>query len=390
MTGALDGMHVVDLTNGFAGNSCTKLLADLGADVIKVESPGKGEFTRTLVPWVFQTFNRNKRSFAVNLRSEEGVELVYRLLERSDIFVQSLRPGAAESLGLGHDEVTRRNPRLIHASLSGFGCTGPSSHRKGVDVVIQAESGLSTIQGKMLTNTSFVDASAGLHLLAGLLASVIKRERTGVVDHVTVNLLDSALYLESVPMAEYSVTGHVLDPSAYVKRFPTVSVFSAADGPLFLAAYWDSQWQQLCALLDRPDLVTDERFRTLDDRRANVTALRSEMDREFGRRPRKEWVAELDKLAIMAGSANTFADVLADDQVRINDSFETLTMSDGREASFVRPAVRFAGCPWAPSSAAPRVGEHTAQVLAHLGVEPAEMARLADAGVIGSAEGPVS
>src|SRR5258706_7313112 len=103
-------MHVVDLTNGFAGSSCTKLLADLGADVIKVESPGTGEFTRTLVPWVFQTFNRNKRSFAVDLRSEEGVELVYRLLERSDIFVQSLRPGAAESLGPGRDEVTRRNP----------------------------------------------------------------------------------------------------------------------------------------------------------------------------------------------------------------------------------------------------------------------------------------
>ncbi len=226
VSNALDGFRVIDLSNGLAGNSCTKLLADLGAEVIKLENPGRGDFTRTLVPWVFETFNRNKRSFAVDLRRAEGRDLALRLIRTADVFIQTLHPDAAESMGLGRGAVTACNPRIIHVSLSAFGATGPSSRRKAVDVVIQAESGLSTIQGQIMTNGSFIDATAGLHLLSGILSALMKRERTGEVDHVTVNLLDAALYMESVPFAEFSVTGSVIDPRAYVRRFPTVSVLA--------------------------------------------------------------------------------------------------------------------------------------------------------------------
>jgi CoA:oxalate CoA-transferase len=382
MSKALAGARVVDLTNGFAGNSCAKLLADLGAEVIKVENPGKGDFTRTLVPWVFQTFNRNKRSFAVDARHDDGRELVYRLIETADVFVQSLRPGAAESMGLGRDAVTACNPRIIYASLSGFGHTGPSSRRKAVDVVMQSESGLASIQGRVLVNTSFIDATAGLQLLAGILAALGKRDRTGQVDHVTVSLLDSALYLESVPLAEYSVTGKTIDPAAYVRRFPTVGVFDAADGPFFLAAYWDTQWEQLCALTGRTDLAADSRYRTAPDRSANATGLRADLSAEFRRRPRDEWIRALGDLEIMAACVNSFADVLTDAQVQANDSFERLQLADGRDVTFVRPAFRF-GEQWQQSSPAPAIGADTAALLARLGVSEEDRRRLQAEGVVG-------
>ena len=381
MPDALTGVRVVDLTNGFAGNSCAKLLADLGADVIKVESPGKGDFTRTLVPWVFQTFNRNKRSFAVDARHDDGRELIHRLIETADVFVQSLRPGAAESLGLGRDAVIACNPRIVHASLSGFGSIGPSSRRRGVDVVMQSESGLASVQGQVLTNTSFIDATAGLQLLAGILAALMKRDRTGEVDHVTVNLLDSALYLESVPLAEYSVTGKTIDPAAYVRRFPTVGVFDAADGTFFLAAYWDTQWEQLCTLIGRRDLAVDERYRTAPDRSANAIGLRADLSAEFRRRPRDEWIGALEDLQIMSAPVNSFADVLADAQVQANGSLECLHLADGRDVTFVRPAFRF-GEQWKQSSPAPAIGADTAAVLADLGVSDADCQRMQAAGVV--------
>jgi CoA:oxalate CoA-transferase len=382
VSNALDGFRVIDLSNGLAGNSCTKLLADLGAEVIKLESPGRGDFTRTLVPWVFETFNRNKRSFAVDLRRAEGRDLALRLIRTSDVFIQTLHPGAAESMGLGRDAVTACNPRIIHVSLSAFGPTGPSSRRKAVDVVIQAESGLSTIQGQIMTNGSFIDATAGLHLLSGILSALLKRERTGEVDHVTVNLLDAALYMESVPFAEFSVTGNVIDPRAYVRRFPTVSVFEAADGPFFLGAYWDDQWERLCSLVGRPELATDARFATKEGRSENVAELRAELTTAFGSRPRADWVRDFNERDIMAGTVNSFADLAGDEQVRVNDSFERVRIRDGREATFVRPAFRF-GEQWKQSAPAPDIGSDTDALLSGLGVTGDERQRLVTAGVVG-------
>jgi CoA:oxalate CoA-transferase len=381
VSNALDGFRVIDLSNGLAGNSCTKLLADLGAEVIKLESPGKGDFTRTLVPWVFETFNRNKRSFAVDLRSAAGRDLALRLIRTADVFIQTLHPDAAESMGLGRDAVIACNPRIIHASLSAFGATGPSSRRKAVDVVIQVESGLSTIQGQIMTNGSFIDATAGLHLLSGILSALMKRERTGEVDRVTVNLLDAALYLESVPFAEFSVTGKMIDPRAYIRRFPTVSVFDAADGPFFLGAYWDDQWGRLCSLVARPDLAADERFATKGARSENVAALRDELTTAFRKRPRADWVRELNERDIMAGTVNSFANLAVDEQVRVNDSFERVRIRDGREAAFVRPAFRF-GEQWKQSAPAPDIGSDTSALLSELGFSGDERQSLIAAGVV--------
>jgi CoA:oxalate CoA-transferase len=383
MEAALEGIRVLDMANGVAGSSSTKLLADLGAEVVKVESPGKGEFTRSLVPWAFQSFNREKRSVAVDIHQPEGRDLILRLAAASDVFVQSLRPGLLESVGLSREALTAANPRLIHASVSAWGPEGPKSHRKGVDAVVQAESGLASIQGKVLANGSFVDASAGLAMAYAILGALFKRERTGVVDHVTVNLLDTGVYLAQAPTLENSVTGYQFEPEAYALRFPTVRVFEAADGPFFAAAYRDPEWRILCDVVGATELLDDERFATTESRAEHLDELEEQLGDRMAKRPRDEWVVALGDRGVMAGVVRNQGEVVADEQVIFNQSLEQVQMADGRVGQFARPPYRYVDRALAPSRPAPTVGADTADVLGGiLGLDEEEQDRLAEAGVV--------
>jgi len=383
MEAALEGIRVLDMTNGVAGSSSTKLLADLGADVVKVESPGKGEFTRSLVPWVFQTFNREKRSVAIDIHRPEGRDLVLRLAAASDVFVQSMRPGLLEGVGLGRDALTAANPRLIHASISAWGPAGPKSRRKGVDAVVQAESGLASIQGKVLGNGSFVDASAGLSMAYAILGALFTRERTGVVDHVTVNLLDTGVYLAQAPTLEHSVTGYQFAPAAYAQRFPTVRVFEAADGPFFVAAYRDPEWRILCEVSGSTELLTDERFATTESRAAHLDELGKLLGDRLARRPREEWVAALGDRGVMAGVVRNQGEVVEDEQVIFNQTLEQVEMADGRVGQFARPPYRYIDRPLPVSRPAPTVGADTADVLGDvLGLDGEDRDRLVQAGIV--------
>jgi CoA:oxalate CoA-transferase len=383
MAAALDGIRVLDMTNGVAGSSSTKLLADLGADVVKVESPGKGEFTRSLVPWVFQSFNREKRSVAIDIHRPEGRDLVLRLAAASDVFVQSMRPGLLEGVGLGRDALTAANPRLIHASLSAWGPAGPKSRRKGVDAVVQAESGLASIQGKVQGNGSFVDASAGLSMGFAILGALFARERTGVVDHVTVNLLDTGVYLAQAPTLEHSVTGYQFAPAAYAQRFPTVSVFEAADGPFFVAAYRDPEWRILCEVSGTTELLADERFATTEARAAHLDELGKLLGDRLVRRPREEWVAALGDRGVMAGVVRNQGEVVVDEQVIFNQTLEQVEMADGRVGQFARPPYRYIDRPLPVSRPAPTVGADTPDVLGEiLGLDAEDRDRLVEAGIV--------
>jgi CoA:oxalate CoA-transferase len=362
----LEGVRVVDLTNGLAGTSATKLLASLGAEVIKIEKPDGGDMTRSLVPWVFEAFNGGKSSLVVDLQQKDGQETVRRLAASSDVLVQSMRPGALEELGLGRSDLAAVNPRLIYASFSAFGSSGPSSHRRGVDSVMQAESGLASVQGRVVDNVSPIDAAGGLAFSHGILAALMLRERTGVVEHVEVNLLDTAIYLQSAPYAEFSVTGSTFDQQTFDQTFPMVGTFEASDGPLYIAAYWQRDWATICALLDRPDLVEDPRFCDPQARAANRHAMRDEVSSALQSRPRREVVMELERHGILAGEARSFADVLADEQVQHNATFETIQLASGRMASIPRPPFQFAGRPAPALGAAPPLGAHTDAILASL------------------------
>ena len=365
-TAPLAGFRVLDLTNGLAGTSCTKLLSAYGADVIKIENPDGGDMTRNLVPWVFETCNGGKRSLTVDLRDKSGQDIVRQLAESSDVLVQSMRPGALKEIGLGRADLTAANPRLIYASFSAFGSSGPSSHRRGVDAVVQAESGLAEIAGRVMDNISVIDAAGGLALAQGILAALMLRERSGITEHVEVNLLDTAVYLQAALYTEFSATGGTLDQDSFDEIFPTVGTFDAADGPLYIAAYWQRDWATICDLLGRPELVEDARFGDAASRSANSSALREAINAELKKRPRREWVGDLERLGILAGERRSYAEVLADEQVQHNETFESVQLADEKTVSIPRSPIRLGGRPQPGLGAAPALGQDTDSILLSL------------------------
>ena len=365
-TAPLAGFRVLDLTNGLAGTSCTKLLSAYGADVIKIENPDGGDMTRNLVPWVFETCNGGKRSLTVDLRDKSGQDIVRQLAESSDVLVQSMRPGALEEIGLGRADLTAANPRLIYASFSAFGSSGPSSHRRGVDAIVQAESGLAEIAGRVMDNISVIDAAGGLALAQGILAALMLRERSGITEHVEVNLLDTAVYLQAALYTEFSATGGTLDQDSFDEIFPTVGTFDAEDGPLYIAAYWQRDWATICDLLGRPELVEDARFCDAASRSANSSALREVINGELRKRPRREWVGDLERRGILAGERRSYAEVLADEQVQHNETFESVQLADEKTVSIPRSPIRLGGRPQPGLGAAPALGQDTDSILLSL------------------------
>jgi crotonobetainyl-CoA:carnitine CoA-transferase CaiB-like acyl-CoA transferase len=378
----LAGVRVLDLTNALAASSATKILADLGAEVIKIENPAGGDYTRALMPYIFESHNRNKRSFAVDLKHPEGVALVKQVATTCDVLVQSMRPGAAREVGLSAEDLAVVNPNLIYASFSAFGPTGPDAHRRGVDGVAQAESGLASLQNGVLGGTSFVDTTAGLALSQAILIALMKRDRFGVVEPVDVCLLDTAVYMQAAPIAEFSVEGVVVDQKGYPSRYALAGVYEAADGPFFMAPYWERDWQALCAILGRTDLRTHARFADRAARGEHVVELRELLGKEFARRPRLEWLAELEGDGVLAGIVRSYADVLDDPQLRANQALEQHVLTDGRTAVFPRAPFRFAGQPLESTRSAPELGADTAGLLAEIGVDTARVDHLYEAGVI--------
>jgi crotonobetainyl-CoA:carnitine CoA-transferase CaiB-like acyl-CoA transferase len=378
----LAGVRVLDLTSALAGPSATKILADLGAEVIKIENPVGGDYTRTLMPYIFESHNRNKRSVAVDLKQPEGVDLVKRIAATCDVLVESMRPGAARDAGLGPDDLAAINPRLIYASFSAFGSSGPNAHRRGVDGVAQAESGLGALQNGILGNTSFVDTTAGLALSQAILIAVMKRERFGVVEPVEVSLLDTAVYMQAAPIAEFSVDGVLVDQQAFPARHPAAGIYRAADGPMYVTPYWDRDWRAVCEVLAREDLLSDTRFADRPSRSRNVIELKEILQKELSRRSRSEWLPALEARGVLAGALRSYPEVLAEPQLAVNKTLERHVLTDGRTAVFVRAPFRFAGEPLTTDEAAPQLGAATDEVLDELGVESAERRALYDAGVV--------
>jgi CoA:oxalate CoA-transferase len=342
VAGPLSGVLVVDLTRVLAGPYCTMVLADLGARVIKVEIPGRGDDARAIGPFLdgrsayFMSLNRGKESIALDLEEAEDRDIFERLLERADVLVENFRPGAMERLGYGWNELHARFPRLIAASTSGFGQTGPYAERPAYDVVAQAMGGVMSITGQpggkpTRVGTSIGDIAGGLFTAIGIQAALVDRQRSETGQRVDVSLLDSQVAILENAIARYSVTGEV--PGPIGSRHPSIAPFDAyatQDGFVVIAAGNDELFAKLCEAIGAPEWVDDERFRTNEQRNQNADALKALIETALAKRTAAEWLEVLQRERLPCGPLNDIAQLIADPQIISRNMVVSTDTESGR------------------------------------------------------------
>jgi len=376
-----------------AGPYCTWILGGLGADVIKVEMPGRGDFTRGVAPFLdgqsiyFMSVNRNKRSLTLNLKTDPGKALFRRLVETADVLVENNRPGVMARLGFDYGRLAALNPRLVYASVSGFGQTGPYHGKPAFDVVVQALSGMMSVTGESdrppaRVGASIGDIGASLFAAVGVLAALQERSRTGRGTYVDVAMLDCQLALLENAVARFLNAGDL--PRRLGSRHPLIAPFQAfptSDEPLVVCVDTEEQWSRLCQVLERPDLVADARFVDGNARVRNHAALEPILIEVFRSRSRKEWLAVLEAADVPCGAINSIADAVQDPQV-ISRGMIVEVPGDGPTGRFSGIPIRTLTCGPGGETPAPRLGEQTEAVLAELGLSPEAIAGLRRDGVV--------
>ncbi len=387
--GPLSGVRVIDFTRYLAGPSAAMMMGDMGADVIKVEDLN-GDPTRStgLGDSFGYACNRSKRDICLDVRSKEGKAILRRLVASADVFIQASRPGAQERAGLAYKDLKTVNDRLIYASLSGFGEVGPQSGRGGVDFIIQAESGLMAItgmEGGPPTKAGFqvVDYSAGLALCQAITAALYQRERTGHGERVSVNLLNTALHLQGVQLAEYGIRGEEpARPGNSVAHAAPSDLLYASDGALMLVAYADNHWRALCEVLDNPALTDNPRFARNSDRIAYRQELTEILQAEFSKRRRDEWADLLGAHGILIGQVKGYDDIVGSDHIQATDMLVDAELDDGAHIKLVRTPMDFETATVAMRRPPPALGEHSLEILAELGMSEEEMQGLVEQGIV--------
>jgi CoA:oxalate CoA-transferase len=348
--GPLSGITVVDLSRILAGPYCTFLMAELGARVIKVEPPDKGDDARHYGPFIagrssyFQSINRGKQSIALDLKNDGDKRIFAKLLERADVVVENFRPGTMEKLGYGWDSLHARYPKLIYAAASGFGHTGPNSRDPAYDMVVRGLGGIMSITGHpnappTRVGTSVGDIGAGLYTAVAVNAALLHRERTGEATKVDIAMFDCQLALLENAIMRYTTTGEIPGPMG--ARHPSITPFEAfptADGHIIIAAGNDGLWVKLCAALGRAELASDARFKTNDLRNTNNGKLRGELDPILATHPTAAWVEILGKAGIPCGPINNIAQALQHPQVPARNMLVETTDAAGK-------TMRLAGNP---------------------------------------------
>jgi len=384
----LAGIRVVDLTRILAGPYCTQALADAGADVLKIEQPGKGDDTRGWGPpfvgdqsTYFLSVNRGKRGITLNLKDPRGREIRCRLLENAAVLVENFRPGAMDRMGFGEAEVRARHPRIVYASVSGYGPDGPWGGRPGYDAVIQGEGGLMSVTGPPdggphRAGASVADVIAGMTAFQGIVLALLRRERTGEGGRVDVSLLESLLATLTYHASTWLLAGQV--PAPLGNRHPNLTpyeTFEAKDGYVIVGVGSESLWRSFCEVLGDPALARDPRFATNPGRVTNYADLHAVLAPRFRARPVGEWLTALEAAGIPCGRVRTVAEALENPQVAAR----------GLLLEVEHPAIggRYVGSPIHLSGAGrgstrppPLLGEHTDELLGELGLGAADVAAL--------------
>ncbi|MQB00389.1 MAG: CoA transferase [Actinobacteria bacterium] len=390
----LSGIRVLDFTQALAGPYGTMVLADLGAEVIKLEVPGRGDDTRHWGPpfiggesAYFLSINRNKKSVALNLKSEGGLRAALDLAARSDVVVENFRPGTMAKLGLGPDELRGRDPRLVYCSISGFGQEGEP--RAGYDQIVQGTAGLMSITGfpdgpPVKVGVPISDIVAGMFGAHAVVACLYERERTEEGRYVDVAMQDSVIALLTFQAGRYFATGKA--PTRQGNQHPTISpygTFETADGYLNVSVGNDAQWRRFCDALGSADLAADERFSTNSKRLTERPALDPILEPLLKRRTTKEWLARLEAAAVPSGPIRTLDEVFNDEQVLARGLKSDLEHPAAGLISVVGPPWRMDGAGTEARMPPPLIGQHTAEVLiAVAGYTRAEVEALAMGGDI--------
>ena len=393
----LQGITVLDFTRVLSGPYCTMQLGDLGARVIKIEQPGRGDDTRAWGPpfvngesAYFLSINRNKESVALDLKAPRARPIVDALLARADVVVENFRPGTLGRLGWGYDRTAERHPRIVYCSISGFGQTGPRRFEAGYDAMMQGEAGLMSITGPAdgppyRLGVAIADIATGMFAVQGILAALYARERTGRGQLIDVAMLDSVTALLTYQASIAFSTGAT--PTRMGNRHPSIApydTFAAADGDFVLSVGNDDQFRRLAAAIDRPALAHDSRFATNADRVQSYDALRLELGRAFASWRRADLLAALVAAGVPSSAVRSVTDALADPQLSSREMIVPLEHLTAGSIKVLGSPVKLSDTPTTIRTAPPVLGEHTNKILgADLGLTEAQIGELRSAGAVG-------
>jgi crotonobetainyl-CoA:carnitine CoA-transferase CaiB-like acyl-CoA transferase len=376
----LDGVFVLDFSRVLAGPYCTMQLGDLGARVVKIEQPGRGDDTRAWGPpfvggesAYFFSVNRNKESLALDLKHQRARPILDALLSRADVVVENFRPGTMERLGLGYAEVAARHPRIVYCSISGFGQTGPRRAEAGYDAMMQAEGGLMSITGAadgppFRLGVAIGDIATGMFAVQGILAALFARGTTGRGQRVDIAMLDAVTALLTYQASSAFATGGT--PGRMGNRHPSIApydTFPAADGDFVLSVGNDDQFRRLSQVLGRPGLAADPRFTTNADRVANHEALREELSPLLVARTRKDLVQALTAAGVPSGAVRSVVEALADPQLAAREMIVPLEHLTAGPIRVLGTPLKLSDTPAAVRTPPPALGQHTAAILAEFG-----------------------
>lgn len=398
MPSALENIKVVDLTRTLAGPFCTMMLGDMGADVIKIEEPEHGDEIRRWMPFwngestQFVTFNRNKRSLSINLKEQEGIDIVLSLAKDADVMIESFRSGALDRMGLGYEAVKKIKPDILYCSISGFGRTGPMADKPGYDLLIQAYSGLMNLTGEpdgmpMRVGFSLVDLFTGMMAYGSIMTALYHRQQTGQGQWIEAALLDGQVAAMSYHAAAYMATG--VEPTRMGSGHPGLvpyQNFPASDGFFILGVANEGLWQRFCKAIQRPDLLEDARFVTNDDRvahRAECVQILSEL---FQTKTVAEWMEVIGDAGVPCGPINRVSEVLSDPQVLARDMVLNLPHPNVPDLRVAGSPLKLTETPPSVRYPPPSLGQHNEEVLTELGYDAKGIARLRETGVIGKSK----